>query len=121
MNVRKGNLTTQLKNVNQTIDYKYSEDKILEELKSYIDGTYDQHYSQNKFQATEFIMDSGHGKGFCIGNIMKYSKRYGNLFQDNLDSRQIQLQMMTPNKIVFGHFGLLFDQMLQVTICMIYM
>ena len=75
--MRKGNLTTQLKNVNQTIDYKYSEDKILEELKSYIDGTYDQHYSQNKFQATEFIMDSGHGEGFCIGNIMKYAQRYG--------------------------------------------
>ena len=61
----------------KTIDYKYSEDKILNELKSYIDGTYDQHYSQNKFQATEFIMDSGHGEGFCIGNIMKYAQRYG--------------------------------------------
>ena len=67
----------QSKNVNQKIDYKYGEDKILEELKSYIDGTYDQHYSQNKFQATEFIMDSGHGEGFCIGNIMKYAQRYG--------------------------------------------
>ena len=75
--MRKNNLTKQLKNVNQTIDYKYSEDKILDELKSYIDGTYDQHYSQNKFQATEFIMDSGHGEGFCIGNIMKYAQRYG--------------------------------------------
>ena len=59
------------------IDYKYSEDKILEELKIYIDGTYNAHYSQNKFQATEFIMDSGHGEGFCIGNIMKYAQRYG--------------------------------------------
>ena len=43
----------------------------------YIDGTYDAHYSQNKFQATEFIMDSGHGEGFCIGNILKYAQRYG--------------------------------------------
>ena len=59
------------------IDYKYSEDKILDELKMYIDGTYTAHYSQNKFQATEFIMDSGHGEGFCIGNILKYSQRYG--------------------------------------------
>jgi hypothetical protein len=46
-------------------------------LRDYIDATYDQHYSQNKFQATEFIMDSGHGDGFCIGNIMKYAQRYG--------------------------------------------
>ena len=59
------------------IDYKYSEDRILEELKKYIDSTYDEHYSQNKFQATEFIMDSGHGEGFCIGNILKYAQRYG--------------------------------------------
>ena len=59
------------------INYKYSEDKILDELKEYIDGTYNAHYSHNKFQATEFIMDSGHGEGFCIGNILKYSQRYG--------------------------------------------
>ena len=59
------------------IDYKYSEDQILDELKMYIDGTYTAHYSQNKFQATEFIMDSGHGEGFCIGNILKYAQRYG--------------------------------------------
>ena len=57
--------------------YRYSEDKILKELKEYIDSTYKQHYSKNKFQATEFIMDSGHGEGFCIGNIMKYAQRYG--------------------------------------------
>ena len=44
---------------------------ILSELKEYIDSTYDEHYSKNKFQATEFIIDGGHGEGFCIGNIMK--------------------------------------------------
>ena len=59
------------------IDYKYSEDRIFHELKEYVDNTYDQHYSQNKFQATEFILDSGHGTGFCIGNILKYAQRYG--------------------------------------------
>jgi hypothetical protein len=59
------------------IDYKYSENIILHQLKEYIDSTYGEHYSRNKFQATEFIMDSGHGEGFCIGNIMKYVQRYG--------------------------------------------
>ena len=59
------------------IEYKYQEDRILKELAEYIDNTYDQHYSQNKFQATEFILDSGHGEGFCIGNILKYAQRYG--------------------------------------------
>ncbi len=57
--------------------YKYDEDVALLELKAYIDATYDQHYSRNKYQATEFIIDSGHGEGFCIGNIMKYAQRYG--------------------------------------------
>ena len=58
-------------------NYKYGEDKILTELKEYIDSTYDEHYSKNRFQATEFIIDGGHGEGFCIGNIMKYAQRYG--------------------------------------------
>ena len=59
------------------IDYKYNEGKTLAELKKYNDSTYDEHYSKNRFQATEFIIDGGHGEGFCIGNIMKYAQRYG--------------------------------------------
>ena len=59
------------------IDYRYNEDKTLKELKSYIDTTYNQHYSRDKFQATEFIIDGGHGEGFCIGNVLKYAQRYG--------------------------------------------
>ena len=61
----------------QDKDYKYSEDKSLAEITAYIDETYSQHYSQNKFQATEFIIDSGLGTGFCMGNVMKYAQRYG--------------------------------------------
>ena len=60
------------------IEYRYNEGNTIDELKQYIDSTYDQHYSKNKFQATEFIIDGGHGEGFCIGNIMKYAQRYGN-------------------------------------------
>ena len=46
-------------------------------IKEYIDRTYTGHYSREQFQATEFIVDGGHGTGFCIGNIMKYAQRYG--------------------------------------------
>jgi len=56
---------------------KYSEDRILKELEDYVQSTYDKHYSKNKFQASEFIIDSGHGMGFCLGNVMKYAQRYG--------------------------------------------
>ena len=60
------------------IDYKYNESNNILELLKYVNSTYEQHYSKNKFQATEFIIDGGHGEGFCIGNIMKYAQRYGN-------------------------------------------
>ena len=59
------------------IDYKYNEGELIAELKEYIDATYGEHYSLNKFQATEFIIDAGHGDGFCLGNVMKYAQRYG--------------------------------------------
>lgn len=59
------------------IDYKFDEDRLIREFKQYIDSTYNAHYSKNNFQATEFIIDGGHGTGFCIGNVLKYAQRYG--------------------------------------------
>jgi hypothetical protein len=59
-----------------TIKYKYNEGDLLRQVTEYVNSTYDQHYSQTKFQATEFIIDGGHGVGFTIGNIMKYAQRY---------------------------------------------
>ena len=60
------------------INYKFNEKKLLQELAKYINNTYGQHYASDKYQATDVIIDSGHGEGFCLGNIMKYAKRYGN-------------------------------------------
>ena len=60
-----------------TIKYKYNEGDLLRQVTEYVNSTYAQHYSQTKFQATEFIIDGGHGVGFTIGNIMKYAQRYG--------------------------------------------
>lgn len=59
------------------IEYKFDEDKSLSEIKDWIDSTYSEHYSMNKIQSTEFIIDAKHGQGFCIGNIIKYAQRYG--------------------------------------------
>jgi len=59
------------------IDYKYNEGNLLQEITEYINKTYGEHYSQNNYQATEFIIDGGHGEGFTIGNILKYAQRYG--------------------------------------------
>ena len=59
------------------INYAFSEDKVISELQKYVDNTYDLHYAQRKYQATQFIEDCGHGEGFCLGNILKYVQRYG--------------------------------------------
>tara|TARA_B100001093_G_scaffold518541_1_gene603762 strand:- start:3274 stop:3642 length:369 start_codon:yes stop_codon:yes gene_type:complete len=59
------------------MDYKFNEGELVQQLKEYIDATYDGHYSKNKFQSTEFIIDCGHGEGFALGNVLKYVQRYG--------------------------------------------
>jgi len=57
--------------------YKFNEGELLTELTEYINSTYSEHYSKNKFQSTEFIIDCGHGEGFALGNVLKYVQRYG--------------------------------------------
>jgi len=59
------------------IDYKFREGELIKEFQDYVDKTYNQHYAGGKIQATEDIIDDGHGTGFCIGNAKKYLKRYG--------------------------------------------
>ena len=59
------------------INYKFNEGALIAELQQYIDDTYSGHYSKNKFQSTEFIIDCGHGEGFSLGNVLKYAQRYG--------------------------------------------
>ncbi len=80
------------------IDYKFNEDKLISEFKTYIDTTYDAHYAKDKFQATEFIVDGGHGMGFCIGNVLKYAQRYGKK-GTNEDARKDLLKVL--------HYGLI--------------
>ena len=59
------------------MEYKFNEKNIIQQIQRYVDGTYERHYAQGQYQATDMIIDAGHGEGFCIGNIMKYAMRYG--------------------------------------------
>ena len=59
------------------IDYKFNEANTIAQIKRYVDKTYEKHYGYGQYQATDMIIDSNHGEGFCIGNIMKYAMRYG--------------------------------------------
>lgn len=60
------------------IKYKFREDELIQELQSYIDSTYGQHYCQSGIQSSEVIVDRGRGIGFFLGNVDKYNARYGN-------------------------------------------
>ena len=64
---------------------KFNEEVALNMLRNHIISTYQGHYSMGKTQSTEFIFDSGHGEGFCIGNIIKYAQRYGKKGGKNTD------------------------------------
>ena len=72
-------LNTLMKQAHKELNrnYKFNEARILESIKQHIDNTYNKHYAHGKYQATDMILDAGHGESFCIGNIMKYAMRYG--------------------------------------------
>jgi hypothetical protein len=59
------------------INYKFREGELLSEIKEYVDATYSQHYGGDKIQTSEVIVDRGRGMGFFLGNVDKYSNRYG--------------------------------------------
>ena len=72
---------------------KFNEAELIAEFKDYIDSTYGGHYSKDNFQATEFIIDGGHGTGFCIGNVLKYAQRYGKKGSDE-DARKDLMKVL---------------------------
>jgi|TARA_R110000782_G_scaffold190377_1_gene280263 hypothetical protein len=78
--------------------YKFQEDDLISELSEYVEDTYSEHYSKSKYQATEFIIDGGHGIGFTIGNVLKYAQRYGKKGNSD-DARKDLLKVL--------HYGLL--------------
>lgn len=57
--------------------YKYDEDKILEQVRSYIDSTYGQHYSSEKLQTVDVWEALSIEKESCQSNVLKYAMRYG--------------------------------------------
>lgn len=74
---KKLRLEENLYHIKDDINYKYQEDRILKEIEEYVNKTYDSHYSKSNIQSTEVIIDAGYGKEFCLGNLLKYTQRYG--------------------------------------------
>ena len=74
------------------MNYKFKEDDIIKDIILYVNQTYDQHYANGKYQATDMILDAGHGEGFCMGNIMKYAMRCGK--KDGTDAEMDLLKII---------------------------
>lgn len=60
------------------MSFKYDEERILQEVKDYVSGTYSQHYSSgnDKIQTLDLIESVGDAEAFCRCNILKYASRY---------------------------------------------
>ena len=74
------------------MEYKFNEEEILLLVHRHINKTYEQHYADGKYQATDMIVDTGHGEGFCMGNIMKYAVRCGK--KDGTDAEMDLLKII---------------------------
>lgn len=62
----------------QAPKYKYNEDKYLEELKQYIDSTYNQHYvGDGDIQTVDFWKSLGSLETTARDTSIKYLARYG--------------------------------------------
>jgi hypothetical protein len=61
------------------VKMKYKEDKIINEIKSYVESTYTQHYSTTDegFQVQDILRHLDINKDFCQANAIKYLCRYG--------------------------------------------
>ena len=59
--------------------YKYNEDKVLEELRVYIESTYEQHYIGKKdgLQIQDVFDMIDISEPFCRGAAIKYLVRFG--------------------------------------------
>ena len=87
------------------INYKFNEDNIIQQIQRYVDGTYERHYAQGKYQATDMIIDAGHGEGFSVGNIMKYAMRYG-----KKDNKQAELYKIIHYAIIALYMEIWHDE-----------
>ena len=60
-------------------EWKYSEDRILNEVERYLASTYQGHYvgESNKIQTLDLIDSNGDAEAFCRANIIKYASRFG--------------------------------------------
>ena len=83
---------------------KFNEAQLMQEAMRFIESTYDQHYS-GKIQSTELIASADLGKGFCLGNIIKYASRYGK--KNSVISRNGNLTAEKKDLLKIIHYAII--------------
>ena len=68
----------------EKLPFQYEEDKILEEVKEYIAGTYSEHYGDQNIQIQDVFDQMGISEAFTRGAAMKYLFRFGKKDGKNL-------------------------------------
>jgi len=84
-----------------TMKFKFNEDKILDQLREYIAGTYKQHYSagDDNIQTLDLIAACGDGQPFSRGNILKYASRY-----DKKGTPELDIMKVMHYAVLLMHF-----------------
>lgn len=96
------NITSTLTLLNdEKTKYNYREDKIIEELKRYIDKTYGAHYASKDIQTIDIWQSLGIEKESCQSNVLKYAMRYGKKGGHNKDD----LLKILHYTILWWHFS----------------
>jgi len=76
------NIEDQTKEIMTDSRNKYHEDEILNDIKDYVSGTYNGHYTGTKHeyrnvQTIDLMASRDLASSFCQSNILKYGSRYG--------------------------------------------
>ena len=81
---------------------KYEEEETLQQLKDYIIGTYQGHYSagNDQIQTLDLIEACGDAEAFCRSNILKYASRY-----DKKGSSKLDLLKVMHYAVLLYHFS----------------
>ena len=75
-------------------------DNLLSEVSDYIQSTNGAHYGSEGTQTLDVLMETDHGVGFCVGNVMKYPRRYGE--KDGYNRKDL-LKMLHYGLVLLAH------------------
>ena len=90
--------------------FKYHEEEILNDIREYVSGTYQGHYTgkSHEFrnvQTIDLMASKELASGFCQANILKYGSRYGN--KDGKNTKDLMKVIHYAMLLLHfdGHYG----------------